>query len=58
MAAVVAPSLGESEIAVFSEGSAGPVAGDLDAVDRGAEVLVVSLDLSSSLAKTEVLGKG
>ena len=51
VAAVVAPALGEGEVTVFSEGSAGPVAGDLDAVDGGTEVLVVTLDLKSTVSK-------
>ena len=43
VAAVVAPPLAPAKICVFGEGSRCPVAGDLDPVDGGAEVLVVSL---------------
>jgi hypothetical protein len=45
MRAVIAPAFREGEVGVFGEGAGGPVAGYLDAVHGGAEVLVVALDL-------------
>ena len=55
--AVVAPADAPGEVGVLGEGAAGPVAGDLDAVDGAAEVLVVALDDAHVAADEDQLAR-